>query len=347
MIELRTGVPGSGKTLSMVAALASLFKRWGNFPEEARPVFQLGIPDLVFPVAEVPLKSVQVNKAGSPSLVPDWDAMPEGSLVIIDEAQGVFPPRSSASMAPAHVAWLNTHRHKGFDIWLTTQHPKLIDGTVRALVGKHQHYRRLFGGQRAICYEWDACSDSLSGLKQAVTSYFPYPRKAFQWYKSAEIHTKQSYKLPSWLLLPVVGVLLMLFFMPKAYSIMFGDHKKQTQEKIQTIAPESTAKGGALAPTAAGLTGFPIVGESAPAAAPTVPEKRERTPEELRLADGVYGDDPKQPAHFTDEQLRKQAQNVALLDAHEADGLHIPMAPREPVRLPTIFHDAAARYADF
>lgn len=220
MIGLNTGVPGAGKTLSMVQELAALIDRWKAHPEEGRPIFICGIPDLALPHAVMPLKSVQVAKAGAPMLVPDWDEMPDGSLVIIDEAQGCFPPRSSASVAPAHVAWLNTHRHRGFDIWLTTQHPKLIDGSVRALVGKHKHYRRLFGGSRAMVYEWDACSDSLSGMNNAVTSHWSYPKKVFDWYKSAEIHTKQKFKLPKWLLILPMGILLAVIFVPRTYIVL-------------------------------------------------------------------------------------------------------------------------------
>ncbi|OFA02620.1 zonular occludens toxin domain-containing protein [Duganella sp. HH101] len=220
MIDLNTGVPGSGKTLSMVEKLAALVDRWAAHPEEARPIFVSGVPDLALPHAIMPLKSVQVAKAGAPMLVPDWDEMPDGSLVIIDEAQGCFPPRSSASIAPAHVAWLNTHRHRGFDIWITTQHPKLIDGSVRALVGKHQHYRRLFGGQRAMVYEWDACSDSLAGMATAVTRYWSYPKKAFKWYKSAEIHTKQKFALPKWLLAFPIGIALAVVAVPRAYTTL-------------------------------------------------------------------------------------------------------------------------------
>ncbi|MDP2815313.1 MAG: zonular occludens toxin domain-containing protein, partial [Rectinemataceae bacterium] len=192
----------------------------GKKPEDARPIFVLGIPDLTLPHALLPLKSVQVAKAGAPMLVPDWDEMPDGSLVIIDEAQGCFPPRSSASTAPAHVAWLNTHRHHGFDIWITTQHPKLVDVSLRALVGRHQHFRRMFGMSRAVIYEWDACSDSLAGLANAVTTYWSYPKKIFALYKSAEIHTKQSFKLPKWLLVFPIGIALAAFFVPRSVHMV-------------------------------------------------------------------------------------------------------------------------------
>lgn len=228
MIDLNTGVPGAGKTLSMVERLAKMIERWGAHPEEGRPIFVHGIPELALPHAVMPILNNpsfpgknNVGQAGVQG-VPDWDAMPDGSLVIIDEAQSCFPPRSSASTPPAHVAWLNTHRHRGFDIWLTTQHPKLIDGSVRALVGRHQHFRRMFGGSRAVVYEWDACSDSLSGLANAVTSYWSYPKKVFNWYKSAEIHTKQTFKLPKWLLAFPLGIALFVFFVPRAYTTLSG-----------------------------------------------------------------------------------------------------------------------------
>ena len=51
MIELNTGVPGSGKTLSMVQQLAALVGRWERHPEEARPIFVHGIPELSLPHA--------------------------------------------------------------------------------------------------------------------------------------------------------------------------------------------------------------------------------------------------------------------------------------------------------
>lgn len=231
MIDLNTGVPGSGKTLSMVEELAKLFKRWEAHPEESRPVFVLGIPELALPHAIVPLKSVQIDKAGAPRMVPDWDEMPDGSLVIIDECQGVFPPRSSQSTPPAHVAFLNVHRHRGFDLWLTTQMPKLIDSSVRALVGRHKHYRRAFGMSRAVVYEWDMCSDNLSGMNNAVKSYWPYPKHAFKWYKSAEIHTKQKFKLPLWLGILPLGVIMCAYFFPKAY--MAVTNPKSSQQSTQ------------------------------------------------------------------------------------------------------------------
>lgn len=255
MIELNTGVPGGGKTLSMVQELARLVKRWEKHPDEARPVFVLGIPELALPHAPVPLKSVQVDKAGAPRLVPDWEEMPDGSLVIIDECQGVFPPRSSQSTPPAHVAWLNTHRHRGFDLWLTTQQPKLIDSSVRALVGRHKHYRRLFGMKRAVVYEWDACSDSLGGMNNAVKSNWAYPTEVFKWYKSAEIHTKQKFKLPLWLGLLPLGLVCCAYFFPMAYDSIANpkaSSAKAAKPASAEVGPVPAVAGTQAAPQLAG-----------------------------------------------------------------------------------------------
>lgn len=244
MIELRTGVPGSGKTLSVIVDLAKMQAAWAKDPDKVRPVFVHGVPDLALPHARLPLV-VLPNGKGT---VPDWDAIPAGAYIIIDEAQSLFPPRSSQSAAPPHVAWLNTHRHHGVDICVITQQPKLIDGAVRALVGKHQHFRRVFGGQRALVYEWDACSDSLAGTANAVTSHFSYPRDAFKFYKSAEVHTKQSFKLPKWLIIPFIALGIGAIAIPRAYSTLSQGIAGKSVTSAAP-APAAPGAGGAIAPT--------------------------------------------------------------------------------------------------
>lgn len=240
MIELRTGLPGSGKSLSMVERLSKVVSRFESHPIESRPIFVHGITDLDLPHSPMPLRKYQANRAGDTINVPDWDAMPDGSLVLIDEAQSCFPPRSSASSPPDYVSWLNTHRHKGFDIWLTTQHPKLIDFSVRALIGKHVHFRRLFGGKRAITYEWDSCCDSLNSMTTAVKSYYSYPKKAFQWYKSAEIHTKQSFKLPAFIIVPIIAIAMSFYTIPRAYWLYKNGIHGHHESKPVSSSPVSS-----------------------------------------------------------------------------------------------------------
>jgi zona occludens toxin len=237
--------------------------RWEKHPEESRSVFVHGVKDLALPHSPLPLKEVTISRITYQ--VPDWEAVPDGSYALIDEAQSMFPPRASGSTMPEHVAFLNTHRHHGLDITIITQHPRLIDTAVRALVGKHQHFRRLWGGTRAMVYEWDSCSDNLGGLANAVTSYFPFPKDAYKFYKSAEVHTKQKFKLPRWLIIPFVGVALGAVAAPYAYNRITG-LSNQDKAKASILAA-----GGVNVPVPSiGASGV-LPGASAPSLAQVAP----------------------------------------------------------------------------
>lgn len=258
MIQLFTGVPGSGKSLSNVTILHASIKKWMSEKhfDEARPIFVHNIPDLLIPHAKMPTKEYRSNPKVEGVQVPDWDAMPDSSIVLIDECAEMFPPRSSTSAMPSHVHFLTIHRKRGFDIWFTTQNPKFIDHSLRALVGKHQHYRRIFGMNRSIVYEWDGCSDSLGGMSAAVKTYFPFPRDIFKLYKSAEVHTKQSFKLPLWMYIPLIGVAMGLFFVPRAYGVLSGGMQGKgivasSQTAVVASVPEPVGVGGGLPPRAA------------------------------------------------------------------------------------------------
>lgn len=233
MIVLKTGIIGSGKSLSAVAELAALSDRWQTAAGEAerRPVYVHGIRGLALPHKPLPIypatgrpgDAVELDDKGRPSgtIAVDWAAVPQGSLVIIDECQDAFPPRGSSSRVPDHVAWCQRSRHNAVDIVLITQHPRLIDSTLRTFVGKHEHYRRMFGGARAVVYEWDSCSDGLQ-YKSATKRLWNYPRKAYAWYTSADEHTKQSFRIPAWVAVPVLAVVGGLYTIPNAFTTLTG-----------------------------------------------------------------------------------------------------------------------------
>jgi zona occludens toxin len=346
MIELRTGVPGAGKTLSMVQALAKLLKSWEKKPEEGRPVFVHNVRDLALPHAPLPL--LEVNHGGRVQKVPDWEAVPEGSLVIIDEAQDLFPPRSSQSAAPAHVAFLNVHRHKGIDIWVTTQHPKLVDFGLRALVGKHQHYRRLFGRKASMVYEWDACSDNLGGMKDSVMSPWTFPKNAFEFYKSAEVHTKQSFKIPRWVIIPILGICFGVYAVPRAFGTMSGAiHGKGVGSTAQG-KPSGT--GGAIAPTGSASAPRPAVSMAsvAPVApvAPMPPQPRVVGCIKLASRCECFGEDGarvKVEPEACEEGSHRVGGLVALDSGHTASvNLAATAAPSRPGAVPARAASASA-----
>lgn len=213
MITLITGVPGSGKTLSVVSDLAKKVKKeWAG-----RKIFTHGIPDLVIPTEKIP-EGHTINDMNV------WLQYPEnnGSVVIIDEAQNIFPPRSSGSKTPELVEWLHVHRHSGVDIILITQMPGRIDKQVRDLVGAHYHIHKTPLGVR-MRYFWDYCENSpKSGMKNARPEVYKFDKKAFGLYKSAEIHTKV--KTPKSRVLWVIPVALIVFGLTAymGYSLLSG-----------------------------------------------------------------------------------------------------------------------------
>lgn len=200
MITLITGVPGSGKTLSVVSDLAKKVKKeWAD-----RKIFIEGIPELTIKTKKIPeghdIKDMNV-----------WLQYPEnhGSVVIIDEAQNVFPPRPAGSKTPELVEWLHVHRHSGIDIILITQMPGRIDRHVRDLVGAHYHIHKTPLGVR-MRYFWDYCANNpKTEMVNGRAEVYKFDKKAFGLYKSAEIHTKVQ--TPKSRVLWVIPISLVVF----------------------------------------------------------------------------------------------------------------------------------------
>lgn len=179
MIILVTGTPGSGKSLYTVAELLS--KQF-----KGRPLYINGIPDLL--IEHEPMTDDDVEH---------WydGRVPQNSVIVIDEVQRIWRPRSASVKAPQHITELEVHRHKGVDFIIITQHPQQIDAHVRRLVGRHLHIRRTWGLAASVVYEWDSCS-TLSNIKTAQSKVWRYPKNAYKLYKSSQLHTKAGGKIP-------------------------------------------------------------------------------------------------------------------------------------------------------
>lgn len=176
-IHLITGLPGSGKSLSAVELLYKLSKKDSG----GRPVYAVGIDGLVDGLAE-PLDNPRA-----------WEALPDGSLVVVDEAQKFFPAHRGDT--PAYIRALSEHRHRGFDFVLVTQHPGMIDSYVRRLVGEHTHLVRRWGSKVATRYRWGEVVDdvqSSTARSRGVVSYWRYPKDLYRLYKSASLHTVKA-----------------------------------------------------------------------------------------------------------------------------------------------------------
>lgn len=197
MISLFTGMPGAGKTAAVVDLIRELAKD--------RPLFVHFDPaERLRP--EQKLLHETLNIPHTPVNAATWhQEVPDGGILLIDEAQGCWRPRGPASKVPEAIAALETHRHAGVDIFITTQAPRLIDANVRGLVGRHVHIRDT-GWLGRWWYEWPETNESLAWKTCPVKKRYKLPKKIFELYGSANVHTTPVRMAPKTLVL--VAVLL-------------------------------------------------------------------------------------------------------------------------------------------
>jgi zona occludens toxin len=262
MIYLITGVPGSGKTLYAVSTLVKKLLAETVNDKKGQPIARRlvvdGVPDLIIPhevMSERAEDSAPVRRVGAKAGDSDveavgdglwnwWEWCQPGDVLLVDEVQRYWRPRGIGSKPPKEIQMLETHRHFGVDLVIITQNPMLIDQNVRRLVGRHLNVRRVFGGARAIVYDWDGCQADVHRTAGAVRSVWSYPKAAFKLYKSSELHTKQHQKIPLWFAFPLVVLALGIFAGPKAYGVLTG----ATSGKGIVSAPAPAPKSGASAP---------------------------------------------------------------------------------------------------
>lgn len=175
MITLITGTPGAGKTLYTVHAILN---------EEAkgsRPIYVDGIPEL------------KIRHEPAPDILEWHKWAPDGALIVIDEVQRIWRPMPSGARVPESIAELETHRHRGIDFIVITQHPNLMHANVRKLVGKHIHLRRTALG--TYLHEWPECANP-EARGNSTRIRWSHPKQSFGLYKSASEHTKVKHRMP-------------------------------------------------------------------------------------------------------------------------------------------------------
>jgi hypothetical protein len=241
MINLSTGLPGAGKTLFPIAFVKELADK------EHRPVFYSGITDLALDWQEIDAEK--------------WMDCQDGAIIVIDECQRTFRPRGSGARVPEFVSALETHRHKGLDLFLITQHPMLIDANVRRLTEWHWHICRRFGLQRATIFQFESCKvEPLSKTSDGRRLDWKYPKEVYNYYKSAEVHTvKRRIPMVVWVMIvtPLIVIGLIWFFI--------SSHYKDGEIALTKSQRERLAKEGEGVPASAvPATGEPVKPPSAP-----------------------------------------------------------------------------------
>lgn len=117
-----------------------------------------------------------------------WLWCKPGDLIVIDEAQFVMGRAGTMGKKPPFwIQALEVHRHYGVDFIIITQHPNLIDTTVRALVGLHRHVRSVMGSALCMVYVWDHASNPERYALAAKTKFLRR-KNHYSLFKSSSAH---------------------------------------------------------------------------------------------------------------------------------------------------------------
>jgi len=205
MFTLITGTPRTGKTAYTV---------W----ELIRPVIGASVTDVDGVTHQRRVLSnieglILPHERIGASELQTWNTWCKpGDVIVFDEVQEVWRPRTLGTSVPPAIAAIETHGHLGLDIIVITQHPGLVDSNVRKLVNQHIHLRRLTDSY-CYRYEWDSCSENTKAYKSCVHSgVWRRPKAVHDLYRSAIAHTKTKSRLPALVyLLPVALVALAAF----------------------------------------------------------------------------------------------------------------------------------------
>lgn len=234
---LVTGVPGAGKTLSVVS---ELIKRKDY---RDRPVFIVGIPDL----NQELIPHFSIPEGETVETWPDW--APDGALIVIDECQNYFRPVKYSGTPPRFITEFEVHRHRGLDFILITQKPSLIVKNVRDLVAVHKHYSMTKLGVRR-CIQFEGCGnpDSKSDVRNAMISVYHLDKSVFGAYKSAEIHTKLKVKRSKILIFaPIIVIAAIAFIIisgTRLYDWFLGGGVQVQQKQSNNAVSQSSSSAG-------------------------------------------------------------------------------------------------------
>jgi zona occludens toxin len=261
MITLITGTPGAGKSLHAVWELLRHVP--GSFIEQDGE----RVPRRLL----CNVKNLLVeHELLTPEMMNTWhEWCKPGDVIAFDEVQEVWRPRGMGVKVPDCIAKLETHRHMGVDFVLITQHPQLLDQNIRKLVGRHLHVRRVSNFGLAVVYEWDHAANPAQTKHAISMRAWRYPgKKGFALYKSSQLHTKQSRRVPLPVLMTGAALAGIAYMAPGTMAMMsdrMAGKTPATSSQAQAKGPAAAASG--VPPQAAA----PAVVTSGPAVLPAAP----------------------------------------------------------------------------
>lgn len=240
MITVLTGTPGAGKTLYAISEL--LFPlydfaegKWKPIPKREEDGSETMVERHVYTNINGLLVDHELVQADGDEGLHNWHKWAKpGSLIVVDEFQKIWPPRANGSKVPDDVQAFDTHRHMGVDFILITQNAMNVDRHLHGLTGRHLHVRRMANMALAIVYEWDHCSKSLLYSKSITKHPWRYKKKAFKFYKSSELHTKQKRRLPGAVWFILVALVGLAYLGPTVFARL-GERTQLAKSEPHTL----------------------------------------------------------------------------------------------------------------
>lgn len=123
MIEVYSGIPGSGKTYNVTKKAVKALRK-------GRMVFS-NYPIVTYKGLGKNKKRI-VSKKLSREMISD-KVFPMGSLLIIDEGASWFSSRDWKEFKRDDIVLFTQHRHIGIDMYVIAQHPQRLDTVIREI----------------------------------------------------------------------------------------------------------------------------------------------------------------------------------------------------------------------
>ncbi|WP_343650844.1 zonular occludens toxin domain-containing protein [Stenotrophomonas sp.] len=255
-LYLVTGQPGHGKT---AYALDKAFK----FQKEGRAIYAHGVKDLDYAKAGW-------NYLDDPT---QWEALPDGSVILLDECYTVLPNRNPGAKVPAHVEAMARHRHRGFDFILIAQQGLQLDPFLRGLYEEHVHVRQTsIIRAKTKLKRWNQYQNNVQ-VKCEDAIDWVRPKYVFEYYTSTtQITTKRSMPMwMRWLIVLLVVLFSVMGYVKWKYDRKIADAEQAKAELVPSAhdAVHPTARSGAEAGAGAPVT-YATVAEYATAHNPRI-----------------------------------------------------------------------------
>lgn len=228
MFYLVTGLPGSGKTLSVIHHLKN-----GVFFGDTtikRPIYYHNIKGLSDELGWIPLDNPKNFH----------EHVPVNAILVMDEIQETFPVRSPSSPVPPALAFMEKHRHSALDVYFMTQDARLLDHHARRLINEHWLFKRNFGANFSVWYRKTGVIEDPEDerlLRKADKSNFKFPKESFALYKSAEAHT-HKFRIPKKLYLLVPLLLVIFYSLYTLYNTL--NYKDKSAQSTALTTPVQT-----------------------------------------------------------------------------------------------------------